>query len=299
MKVLVTGGAGFIGSNIVEGLVSNGHEAIAFDKFFLGKKENLSGIKVEIIKGDIRDRNALDKAADGCDFIFNEAAASSSPMFNEDLREAVSANIDGFVNVLDIARKHDCGLVYASTSSIYGNTNGALREDMKVVPPNFYAATKLANEHLASVYSDEYGIKAIGFRYMSVYGMREEGKGMFANLVSQFLWMMKKNEQPVIYGDGTQTRDFVFAKDVAEAHLLAMRSNAKNDIFNIGTGNATPLNGLVSLLNKILGKNIKPKYIRMPVKNYIAKQKADTSKAEKLLGFGAKYSLEEGVRQML
>ncbi len=299
MKVLVTGGAGFIGSNIVEGLVSNGHEAIAFDNFFLGKKENLSGIKVEIIKGDIRDRNALDKAADGCDFIFNEAAASSSPMFNEDLREAVSANIDGFVNVLDIARKHDCGLVYASTSSIYGNTNGALREDMKVVPPNFYAATKLANEHLASVYSDEYGIKAIGFRYMSVYGMREEGKGMFANLVSQFLWMMKKNEQPVIYGDGTQTRDFVFAKDVAEAHLLAMRSNAKNDIFNIGTGNATPLNGLVSLLNKILGKNIKPKYIRMPVKNYIAKQKADTSKAEKLLGFGAKYSLEEGVRQML
>ncbi len=299
MKVLVTGGAGFIGSNVVEELVNNGHEAIAFDNFFLGKKANLSGIKVKIIKGDIRDRDALDAAAEGCSFIFNEAAASSSPMFKENLREAVSVNIDGFINVLDVARKHDCGLIYVSTSSVYGNVSGALREDIKVVPPNFYAATKLANEHLASIYSNEYGIKSIGFRYMSVYGKREESKGIFANLVSQFLWAMKKYEQPVIYGDGTQTRDFVFAKDVAAAHMLAMKSKISNEVINIGTGNATSLNELVSLLNKVLKTQIKPKYVKTPVKNYIATQCADTSKAEKLLGFKAKYSLENGIRELL
>ena len=227
---------------------------MVFDNFFLGRRKNLSGIKVKIIKGDIRDRTALDKAAEGCDFIFNEAAASSSPMFKENLREAVSVNIDGFINVLDVARKHDCGLIYVSTSSIYGNASGALREDMKVVPPNFYSATKLANEHLANIYSNEYGIKAIGFRYMSVYGKREESKGIFANLVSQFLWAMKKDEQPVIYGDGTQTRDFIFAKDVAAAHMLAMKSKISNEIINIGTGKAITLNDLVSTLNKILKK---------------------------------------------
>jgi UDP-glucose 4-epimerase len=299
MKVLVTGGAGFIGSNIVEELVNSGHETVAFDNFFLGRKENLSSVNVKIINGDIRDRATLDKAAEGCDFIFNEAAASSSPMFKENLREAVSVNVDGFVNVLDVARKHDCGVIYASTSSIYGNISGALREDMNVVPPNFYAATKLLNEHLAAVYSNEYGIRAIGFRYMSIYGRHEESKGIFANLVSQFLWEMKKDEQPVIYGDGEQTRDFVLAKDVAAAHLLAMKSGVKSDVFNIGTGKATSLNELVDIINKILGKTIKPNYVKVPVKNYIATQQADTSKTEKLIGFKAKYSLEQGIRQII
>src|SRR3989344_3291579 len=118
MKILVTGGAGFIGSNVVEYFANSGHEVTAFDNFFLGRKDNLSGVSAKIINGDIRDRAALDAAAEGCDFIFNEAAASSSPMFRENLRDAVSVNVDGFVNVLDVARKHDCGLIYVSTSSI-------------------------------------------------------------------------------------------------------------------------------------------------------------------------------------
>ncbi len=299
MKVLVTGGAGFIGSNIVEELLNNGHETVVFDNFFLGREENLSSVKTKIIKGDIRDKEALDTAAEGCDFIFNQAAASSSPMFRENLHEAVSVNVDGFVNVLDVARKHDCGVIFASTSSIYGNISGALREDMKVVPPNFYAATKLLNEHLAAVYSNEYDLCTVGFRYMSIYGRHEEGKGIFANLISQFLWEMKKDKQPVIYGDGEQTRDFVFAKDVAAAHLLAMKSKVKGDVLNIGTGRATSLNELVDIINKILGKAIKPKYVKVPVKNYIATQQADTSKAEKLIGFKAKYSLEQGIRQII
>src|SRR3989344_7710759 len=159
MKILVTGGAGFVGSNIVRSLVDNGHEAIAFDSFFLGRKENLDGVDAKLIKGDIRDKAALEEAAVGCDFIFNEAAASSSPMFKENLRDAVSANVDGFINVLDAARKNDCGVIYASTSSVYGNVGGTLREDMKVTPPNFYAASKLINEHLAAVYAGEYGLR--------------------------------------------------------------------------------------------------------------------------------------------
>jgi len=159
--------------------------------------------------------------------------------------------------------------------------------------------TKLANEHLARVFTSEYGIDAVGFRYMSVYGPKEEGKGVFANLVSQFLWAMKKGENPVIYGDGSQTRDFVYVKDVVSANMLAMERGHGGEIFNVGTGTATSLNALITLLNKLLGTSITPKYVDMPVKNYISTQLADVSKIKSKLGFEPQYTLEEGIIDML
>ncbi|MFH0949080.1 MAG: SDR family NAD(P)-dependent oxidoreductase, partial [Candidatus Aenigmatarchaeota archaeon] len=230
MKILVTGGAGFIGSNLVRALVRADYDVIALDNFSLGTEKNLHNIKnnLRTVKGNILDSDLLLDLTKNVDIIFNQAAASSSPMFKKNLKEALSVNIDGFVNILNAAKENNVRrVIYASTSSVYGNANPPLREDMKIEPVNFYASSKLMNEHLAALYSIEYGLETVGFRYMSVYGPNEESKGIFANLVTQFLWAMQKNEQPVIYGDGSQSRDFTYVKDVVEANILAMESKKK------------------------------------------------------------------------
>lgn len=297
MRCLVTGGAGFIGSNLAEKLVKEGHEVIVFDNFSMGKMENISGLDVEVVNGDIRDYEAVLRATKEVDVIFNQAAASSSPMFLKDLRHAVSVNVDGFINLLNASRENGVRkLVYASTSSVYGNNDPPLSEDMKLDPVNFYASTKLLNEHLAVLYSREYGLETIGLRYLSVFGPKEKSKGIYANLASQFLWKMQKNEQPTVYGDGRQTRDFTFVADIVSANLLAMNSKISGEVFNIGTGRPTSLNDLVAIINKILGKSIKPKYVDNDFKNYIATQMPDISKARKLLGYAPEYSLEDGLR---
>jgi len=304
MKVLVTGGAGFIGSNLTEELVNKGHEVVVLDGFVLGRKENLSGVldKIELVHGDIRDFELLKKITKDVDVIFNQAAASSSPMFKEKLRESVAANVDGFVNILNAAKENGVKrVIYASTSSIYGNNPPPLKEDMKVVPVNFYASTKLMNEHLAVLFSREYGLETVGLRYMSIYGPREGGKGIYANLVTQFLLSIQKGESPVIYGDGEQTRDLTYVKDVVQANVLAMESKKKllGEIYNVGTGKCASLNSLVDIINKVLGKSVKAKYVEMPVKNYIATQLADISKISKDLGYKPKYGLEDGIRDIL
>src|SRR3989338_365889 len=302
MNVLVTGGAGFIGSNLAERLVKDGHSVRVLDDFSLGKPDNLNSVKVEVVKGDIRDYETVKKAARGIDVIFNQAAASASPMFRDDLRNAVAANVDGFVNLLNACRVNDVKkLVYASTSSVYGNSKPPLREDMKLEPVNFYASTKLLNEHLALLFSAQYGLETVGFRYMSIYGPHEKSKGIYANLVSQFLWAMQKGEQPVIYGDGTQKREFTYVADVVDANMLAMNLKKKlgGDVFNVGTGKSVSLNDVVVLLNRLLGTSIKPKYVKNTVKNYIFTQLSDISKIRKTPGYEPKYTLEKGLKDIL
>jgi len=303
LKIMVTGGAGFIGSGLSKALVEKGHEVVVFDNFFLGAEKNIADIKsrIKLVKADITDAAAVESASKGCNVIFNEAAASSSPMFRKELRRSIAVNIDGFVNVMDAAVKNGVKrVVYASTSSIYGNMKPPLTEDMKCVPVNMYASTKLMNEHIALLIGAENGIETVGLRYMSVYGPGEESKGGFANLVSQFLWAMKKDESPVIYGDGTQTRDFTYVKDVVKANMLAMESGKRlNDVFNVGTGNETSLNMMVEILNKVMGKKIKAAYVRNEVKNYISTQRADISKIRKELGYEPEFTLEAGIMDML
>jgi UDP-glucose 4-epimerase len=304
MKMLVTGGAGFIGSNLAETLVKKGHEVIVLDNFFLGREQNLRTIrnKITLVKGDIRNIELVSKTAKDVDIIFNQAAASSRPMFLKDLKDALSVNIDGFVNVLNAAKENNVRrVVYASTSSLYGNNKPPLNEAMKIEPVNFYASSKLMNEHIACEFSTEHGIETVGLRYMSVYGAREEGKGEYANLVSQFLWSMQKNEQPVIYGDGKQTRDFVYVKDVCQANILAATARKKllGEVFNVGTGKSTSLNDTVSTLNSILRKNIRPMYVKNTVKNYIYAQQADITKIKKILGYAPEYDLKKGVKEVV
>jgi UDP-glucose 4-epimerase len=303
-KVLVTGGAGFIGSNIVEALVEEGHGVTVLDNFSLGTEKNLSNAikQVKIIRGDIRDRELLLKITKNMDFIFTEAAASASPMFRERLAECIDINVNGFVNILQAAKENNVRrVIYASTSSVYANNPPPLKEDMKVTPPNFYSVTKLANEHTALLFGQEYDLETVGLRYMSIYGPKEESKGHFANLASQFLWTMQKGEQPVIYGDGSQTRDFTFVKDAVKANILAMKSKKRliGEFFNVGSGKAVDLNKLVGIINKLLGKSLKPKYVKIPVKNYINTQLGDLTKINRTLGYKPDYTLERGLVEMI
>ncbi len=302
MRFLVAGGAGFIGSNIVWRLVGDGFEVEVIDDMSLGSPKNLpEGGRLKITEGDVRDRDLLEEAIGRSDGVFFDAARSSSPMFTPDPSEGVEVNVMGFMNALEAARKRDVPLVYASTSSLYSRCNPPHREGMQVVPGSFYEYSLLAREMAARLYHELYGVEAVGLRYFSVYGPREEFKGKYANNISQFAWEMMKGRRPVIYGDGNQTRDFVFVSDVVEANLLAMENAARagGDVFNVGTGVETTFNKVVEILGEELGTDIKPIYVENPIKNYVRRTLADTSKAAERLGFVAKVPLREGVRKTL
>lgn len=303
MKILVTGGAGFIGSNLVEVLVEKGYEVVVLDNMSLGSEHNLASVikDITLVKGDIRDAQLVKNLMRDCDFVFHEAAASSAPMFYKDPRDSFSSTVNGFLNVLCAAKENNVKrVIYASSSSLYGRLPTPHNEDMQVVPVDFYTASKLAVEHAGKICAENFGLETVGFRYFSVYGPHEKAKGKFANIISQFLWDMKKCISPIIYGDGSQTRDYTYVKDVVQANLLAMDMNKKisGEIFNVGTGIAKSFNETVDILNQVLGTSIKLTYVINPIKNYVQHTLADTKKSERLLGFKAKYRLMEGVDEI-
>ena len=304
MKVLVTGGLGFIGSNLSKKLVEDDHEVFIIDNLLLGRYENIESIKdkVKVIEGDVKSKEDLAKAG-SVDIIFHLAASSSAPMFAEDLKGAYRNNIEGHVNILEWANETKAKkVIYASTSSIYGNNPTPLRESDYVVPPNYYSVTKFAQEHTSHIFSKANGLEIIGFRFMSVYGPNEKSKGQFANLVSQFIWAMNKNEPAVLYGDGTQRRDFTYVDDIVQAAILAMNSEKKfgSEIFNIGTNKDYSLLEMVEIINKAMGKNIEPKLIPNPVKEgYVMTQLASLDKISKELGYQPTISLEEGIKRLV
>lgn len=304
MKILVTGGTGFIGSNLTKRLVENGHDVRVFDDLSLGREANLKDVmkQIKFIKGDITDKYLVFSAVRKCDYVFNLAAASSAPMFDEDPREGYKVNVMGFLNILDASRRQDVKRVlYASSSSIYGNIPMPHNEDTKVMAPNFYSATKMANEEAARLYTEIFNLDTVGFRFFSVYGPNEVHKGKYANIVSQFLWAMQSNLVPVIFGNGSQTRDFTYVDDVIDALLLAMTADNRvaGDFFNIGTGNRSSFNEVIAILNEVLNKDIKPEYTKNPIKNYIIHTMADISKIKKTLGYKPTYTLRRGIEMIL
>lgn len=301
MRFLVTGGAGFIGSNIVRRLVSDGNEAVVLDNTSLGNIDNLRGLpegRLKVSIGDVRDWSSLEGLAKDVDGIFFDAAKSSAPMFHPDPREGVDVNLKGFLNAVEAARRYDLPLVYASTSSLYSRCDPPHREEMQVRAGSFYEYSFYVREQAASLYAELYGISAVGLRYFSVYGPREEHKGSYANNISQFLWEMARGRAPVIYGDGGQTRDFIYVEDVVDANLLAMRSGLKGEVVNVGTGVATSFNEVVELLNQELGTSIRPEYVPNPIRNYVMHTRADTGKAEHLIKFRARVPLREGIKRL-
>jgi UDP-glucose 4-epimerase len=301
-KVLVTGGAGFIGSNFCN-LNKSHFEVTALDNLFLGDERNLDS-DVRFIKGDASNPKDLDKVGP-VDFVVHLAGTSSAPMFmGEGLVQGYVNSIQSFATVLEWARKNGTKKVlYASTSSLYGNNPLPLLETQEVTPINHYAVTKRTYEYMAKCYNKVFPeMDIIGFRFMSVYGPNEEAKGKFANLISQFCWDFARQRVPVIYGDGTQTRDFTNVRDVVQGLTLAIEHSKKlgADVFNIGTGRATTVNEIATTLEKAFNNGIKAKLIPNPVKeDYVLGQYADISKISRVLGYKPTVALETGIAEQV
>jgi len=239
MRVLVTGGAGFIGSHLSEELVKKGCEVVIIDNLHTGNEKNIEQIrdKVEFIKADAGKARSAIKGK--IDVIFHLGIYSSSPMYKENPLLVAKA-IEDAINLLEFAKEQDAKFILASTSSIYNGLPLPWREDMKPRVSDYYTEARYCIERLLELYNKLYGLRGVVLRLFSVYGPREESKGRYANVISQFIWAMLKDEQPVIYGDGEQTRDFIYVSDVVRAFLLAMNyERSEFEIFNVGTGKET------------------------------------------------------------
>lgn len=290
--VIVTGGAGFIGTNLVEKLV-NDNEVIVIDNLHTGSNQNLKELESENLKVINDDAKSIARLDVDADTVFHLGFYSASPMYRDNPM-LVSEVVAGMTAVLEYARERGSGVVFSSTSSIYNGVKPPHREDIIPDVTDLYTEGRIASERLGLLYQKLHGVNVSAMRFFSVYGYHERSKGGYANLATQFLWAMKKDQAPVIYGDGKQRRDFIFAGDVADALIKA--ADVKGfEIFNVGYGKNYSLNELVEKLNNMLGKDIKPEYIPMPVKNYVMETLADTTKMKNKLGFTPKVALDQGL----
>jgi len=301
-KALVTGGAGFIGSNIVEKLVERDVEVVVLDSLYLGEQSNLSEVEdqVEFIQGSVTDQSVVQDAVEGCDTVFHLAARSSSPMHKEDAAEGARVNVEGFVNVAEASE--DAGvekIVYASTSSMYGSIEPPHEVGSGEYPMNLYTASKMSREMYAKAYSEQTDVQFTGLRFFSVYGPHEKGKGKYANVLTQFLWKMIDDERPVIWGEGDQERDLIYVEDVARACIKAAQriDEADGEVFNVGTGSPQTFNQVVDELNDALGKDIEAERIENPRDNYVMEHRADIPRTKEVLDWEPEYSFQEGLRK--
>jgi UDP-glucose 4-epimerase len=293
MKALVTGGAGFIGSNLVEALVDD-YEVTVLDNLHTGSMDNLAEIHqdIRIIEGSCNDCLSFDLEPD---VIFHLGIPSSSPMYKKNPM-LVGEAINGMISIMELAKLSSCEkVVFASSSSLYNGIPAPHREDATIQVTDYYTEARLAIERIAELYNKLYDIDYVGLRFFSVYGPHEDAKKQYANMITQFMWEMKAGRAPVIFGDGMQTRDFTYVADILDALILASKKGT--GILNAGTGISHTFNDVVDHLNAKLGTNISPIYKVNPIKNYVMHTKADTTKAE-ALGFKAKYTLEKGINQI-
>ncbi|HXL02957.1 MAG TPA: SDR family oxidoreductase [Candidatus Atribacteria bacterium] len=299
-KVVVTGGAGFIGSHLAEELSKRGHKVAILDNLFTGKRENVEPLlkegKVEFIQGSITDSPLLYKLFQDVSYVFHEAAIPSVPRSVENPQASHEANITGTLNVLLAAK--DTGVkkvIYASSSSVYGDTPTLpKKEDMPPNPLSPYAVTKLSGEYYCRVFHRVYGLPTVCLRYFNVYGPRQDPASQYAAVIPRFINRVLENKPPIIFGDGEQTRDFTFVKDVVEANILAAESNAYG-VYNIGRGERISINKLAEIIIQLVGNNIEPVY-QEARSGDVKHSLADISRA-RTFGYNPKWSLEEGLRE--
>lgn len=296
MSTLVTGGAGFIGSNLVEKLLAAGEDVVVLDNMHTGSVENLKDFegRLELVQKSCSDLSKMDLNPKN---IYHLGIPSSSPMYKRDPR-LVGEAIDGFISVFELARRSGARVIYASSSSLYSGLLPPHREDMAVEVTDYYTEARLAMERLAELYQRLFGIRSVGLRFFSVYGPREGAKKQYANMVTQFLWDMKAGRRPLVYGDGAQTRDFTYVLDVVQAMQLAMDSDF-HGILNVGTGRAWSFNEVIGLLNRMMDLSLEAEYIENPIKNYVSRTLSDTAKAEGTIGFKSRFGLKEGIGEMI
>jgi len=300
-KSLVTGGAGFIGSQLVRTLLQKGHQVRVLDNFSTGKRANLEEIQteIEIISGDIRDRSVVAEAVRDVDFIFHQAAFVSVPLSMERPYECFEINVGGTVKLLMEAQKSGVRRVLlASSSAVYGdNPEMPLREDagLKVLSP--YAASKKAGEIYGELYSQVYDLDVISLRYFNVYGPRQSPESDYAAVIPIFSQRLLEKEPPLVYGDGQQSRDFIFVEDVARANVLAAEAeSAAGKAVNICTGEEVSIISLLGTLRDLISREPRPRFVEARPGD-IYRSVGDPDRAQTLLGFRAQTSFKEGLKK--
>ena len=289
-KSLLVGGAGFIGSNLAHRL----GDATVVDCLLTGSRDNVPG-DATFLEGDACTR--LSDLPDDFDVIYHFGGASSAPLFDERPAYASEA-VELFQHVLEKARACDASVAFASTSSMYSGCPKPYREDMHVVPTTLYEFSKLSMEHLARAYSARYGLDVTAFRFFSVYGPREQGKGRFANIVSQFLWCLRAGIPPLVYGDGSQTRDFTHVDDLLDAIQLAHPETKGFEVYNIGTGIEHSFNDVLGKLRAATGIELDARFIDNPIANYVQETQADAGRLH-ALGWRPTTTLDDGIAALV
>lgn len=301
MRYLVTGGAGFIGSNLVDELVRRGHKVVVLDDLSAGQEANLADVrdKIDLHIGSITDLAAVQSACRGVDYVIHLAARTSVPRSVQDPLETNYVNIDGTLNVLVAARDARARrFVYAASSAAYGETPSLPKvESMPAEPISPYGVTKYVGELYAHVFGRAYGLENACIRYFNVFGPRQDPTSPYSGVLSRFMLAVIQGRPPVVYGDGEQSRDFTYIENIVEETLLACETgHASGKVFNGGTGARITINQVLLLLEKVSGKKIQAKY-EPPRTGDIRDSQADISLARKVLGYEPRVHFEEGLRR--
>ena len=299
-KVLVTGGAGFIGSHIAEALVNRGHQVRVLDNLSTGHLSNMADFRdrIEFIHGDLLDVPTVVRAVEGVQYVFHQAALASVPRSVERPLDTHAACVTGTLNLLDAARRAGVQrLVYAASSSAYGDQPfSSKREGDLPAPISPYGAAKLAGEYYCQAFTATYGFQTVCLRYFNVFGPRQDPNSPYSAVIPLFITAMLSGRQPVIYGDGRQSRDFTYVANVVEANLLAAEApGVAGRVFNIANGRSTDLLTLLDVLNRLLGMNVQPQHAP-PRPGDVRESMADITLARKMLGYEPKVGFEEGLR---
>ena len=302
---LVTGGAGFIGSNIVKELLKRNQKVRVLDNFSTGKRENLQPFTTnpdfELIEGDIRSFHIVRDAVKGVDFILHQGALPSVPRSINDPITSNDVNILGTLNVLEAAREFNVKrVVYASSSSVYGNNPKLPKEEsMKIAPLSPYALTKYAGERYCQIYTQIYGVETVCLRYFNVFGPNQDPSSQYSAVIPKFIKIMMNGNQPIIFGDGEQSRDFTYVANNVQANLLACTAeNAAGNVYNVACNERYTLNDLVDLINKNLGTNIEAIYQEDRLGD-VKHSLAAIDRAKEDLGFEVVRTFEEGLAELV
>jgi len=302
-KYLVTGGAGFIGSNIVEGLLKNRESVRIIDNLSTGNIHNLDNFRseIEFIEGDIQDLSTIQKAMNGIEFVFHQAALPSVPRSIENPVASNDSNISGTLNVLLAARDNNVKrVIYAGSSSAYGDTPTLPKqEDMTPHPLSPYALTKLTGEYYCKIFNSVYGLETLTIRYFNVFGPRQNPESQYAAVIPKFIESLLKDQPPTIYGDGEQSRDFTYIENVVSANILASKAKkTSGEIVNVATSIRTTINQLFYTLKDLLEKDINPIYGEAQ-KGDVKHSLADITRARKILGYKPVVNLEAGLKRTI
>jgi UDP-glucose 4-epimerase len=303
LKVLVTGGAGFIGSHIATGLVERGDSVRVLDNFDTGKRANLAhlGDKVELIEGSIVDPEIVAKAVKGVEVVFHQAALASVPRSVNAPLDTNAVCVTGTVNLLDAARKAGVRrVVYAGSSSAYGNDpTPSKNENIVPAPVSPYAAAKLAAEGYCRAFTATYGLETVTIRYFNVFGPRQDPDSEYSAVIPIFVSLMLRGKQPIVYGDGLQSRDFTFVSDIVRGNLLAAEAkDIAGRVINVATGKQFTLLDLIAAINNVLGTHIEPVFAD-PRPGDVRESLADITLARKLLGFEPQVTFDEGLARSI